>query len=75
MARMYIVDASLELNRKEFENYLFELITENELYDLKNLMGATKESDIKRVIAHHPYRLAKEIFGIGRVFTYLKEEP
>ena len=30
--RMYVIDGSREMNRRDFEHYLFELITENELF-------------------------------------------
>ncbi len=79
--RMYVIDGSLELNRRDFEHYLFDLITENELYDLRNLNNGGTDireiSDdeerftiIKRKISHHPFRLAREIFGEDRVVTY-----
>lgn len=78
MNGMYVIDGSMEFNRKEFEHYLFDLITENELFDLRNLNnggcdlnGITDEEQrdriIKRKISHHPFRLAKEIFGEDRV--------
>ena len=82
--RMYVIDNSMEMNRRDFEHYLFELITENELFDLRNLNnggcdlnGVTDEEQrdriIKRKISHHPLRLAREIFGEDRVATYERE--
>lgn len=81
--RMYVIDGSMEMNRKEFEHFLFELITDNEIFDLRNLNNGgvnlieiENEDDrntiIKRKISHHPFRLAREIFGENRVVTYEK---
>ena len=79
--RMYVIDGSREMNRRDFEHYLFELITENELFGLRNLNNGgvdleniadeeERDTIIKRKISHHPFRLAREIFGEDRVVTY-----
>lgn len=71
MNRMYVVDGSLEFNRKEFESFLIEYIHENELYNLANLLGDGAAS-VERHVKHHPLRLAREIFGMDNVVTYTK---
>lgn len=71
--RIYIIDDSLEFNRKEFEEFLIETIVENEMYDLRNLLGDGKAS-VERHVKHHPFRLAREIFGDDRVVTYEKRQ-
>lgn len=69
--QMYIIDDSLEFNRKEFEEFLIETIVENEMYNLIYLLGDGKAS-VERHVRHHPFKLAKEIFGDDRVVTYEK---
>ena len=69
MNRVYVVDGSLEMNRKEFENFLIELIHENELYDLPGLHGDDSKW-VERHVKHHPYWLALQIFGENRVVTF-----
>ena len=70
MDRMYVVDG-LEFGRKEFEEFLITLIYENELYDLTGLLGNGKVS-VERHVKHHPFRIAREIFGAENVVTYTK---
>ena len=65
MDRIYIIGGTLELNRKEFEDFIIDFIYENELFDLRNLTGVT----IERSVQHHPLRIAREIGFI--VETYL----
>ena len=69
--RMYIIDDSLEFNRKEFEEFLIETIVENEMYNLRNLLGDGK-AGVERHVKHHPFRLAREIFEDNRIVTYEK---
>ena len=69
--RMYVIDGSMEFNRKEFEDFLIEHIHENELYDLANLLGDGAKG-VERHVKHHPFRLAREIFGADNVVTYEK---
>ena len=57
MNRMYVIEGHLELNRKEFEEFLIDYIEENELFDLRNLTGVS----VRRSVEHHPLRLAREI--------------
>lgn len=71
MYRMYVVDGSLEFNRKEFESFLIDHIHDNELYDLNGLLGGGAIS-VERHVKHHPLRLAREIFGADAVVTYTK---
>lgn len=71
MYRMYVIDGSLEFNRKEFESFLIDHIHDNELYDLKGLLG-DGAINVERHVKHHPLRLAKEIFGVDAVVTYIK---
>ena len=70
MNRYYVVDG-FEYNRVDFENFLIEWIHENKLYDLRNLMG-DGNIGVERHVKHHPYRLAREIFGEDHVATYEK---
>lgn len=57
MNRMYVIEGHLELNRKEFEEFLIDYIEENELFNLRNLTGVS----VRRSVEHHPLRLAREI--------------
>ena len=66
MNRLYIIGEHLELNRKEFEDFLIAFINEYQLFNLRNLTGVT----IERSVQHHPLRIAREI-GF-RVETYLR---
>ena len=65
MNRIYIIGGHLELNRKEFEEFLISFIYDYELFNLRNLTGVT----IERSVEHHPLRIAREI-GF-EVETYL----
>jgi hypothetical protein len=69
--RFYVIDGSLEFNRREFEDFLIEQIHENELYDLRGLLGDGAYG-VELHVRHHPLRLAREIFGEDRVVTYTK---
>ena len=69
--RMYVIDDSLEFTRKEFESFLIEFIIDNELFGLRGLLGDGAVS-VERHVKHHPFRLAKEIFGEDKVVTYVK---
>lgn len=71
MNRMYVIDGSMEFNRKEFEEFLTELIHDNELYDLTGLHGDDPKW-VERHVKHHPLAIAKEIFGEERVVTYTR---
>lgn len=62
---LYLLNG-LEFNRNEFEQFLIEHIHENELYDLRGLLGDGKIS-VERHVKHHPLRLAREIFGPDNV--------
>ena len=65
MNRIYIIGQHLELNRKEFEDFLIDFIYDYQLFNLRNLTGTT----IERSVEHHPLRIAREI-GF-KVETYL----
>ena len=59
----YLINGTMELTRKEFEDMLIDHIIENKLYNLRGLLRDTFEEAIIRHVKHHPFRLAKEIFG------------
>ena len=67
MNRIYIIGEHLELDRKEFEEFLITFIYEYQLFNLRNLISTTT---IERNVEHHPLRIAREI-GF-RVETYLR---
>ena len=77
MDRGYIINGVLEFDRKEFEEFLFYCIQDNELYNLRNLIGIENAEDtekvVKRNIKHHPLRLAREIFGKDNVVTFTRQ--
>lgn len=77
MDRGYIISGVLEFDRKEFEEFLFYCIQDNELYNLRNLIGIENAENIEKVIErnvkHHPLRLAREIFGENNVVTFTKQ--
>ena len=68
----YLINGTMELTRKEFEEMLIDHIIENKLYNLKGLLGDTFEEAIIRHVKHHPFRLAKEIFGEENVIILHK---
>lgn len=68
MNRFYVIDGSMEFSREEFIEFLIDYIHDNELYDLRNLLGDGKIS-VERHVKHHPLRLAREIFGDVETYT------
>lgn len=69
--RYYVIDGSLEFTRKEFEKFLLETVEENGLTpnEIPSLgTGVTPA----RSIEHHPFRVARQIFGADNVVTYEK---
>ena len=70
MNRMYVVDDEMVFNRKDFEAFLINWIFDNELFELRNLLG-DGAIGVERHVKHHPLRLAKEIFGDDNVLTYV----
>lgn len=53
----YIIEQTIKFERRDFEDFLIQLIAEDKLYNLRNLTGTTIEKSVR----HHPLRLAKEI--------------
>ena len=68
--QFYLIGA-FEFNRKEFEEFLIDYIHDNELYELYGLLGDGRDS-VERHVKHHPYRLAREIFGEENVVICTK---
>lgn len=58
----YLINGTYEFSRKDFEEFLIDYIHDNELYELRGLLGDGRDS-VKRHVKHHPLRLAREIFG------------
>ena len=77
MDRGYIINGVLEFDRKEFEEFLIDYIQDNELYNLRNLIGIRGAKNIEKVVErnvkHHPFRLAREIFGQDNVVTFTRQ--
>lgn len=74
MDKGYIINGVLEFDRKEFEEFLIDYIQDNELYNLRNLIGIEGAKNIEKVVErnvkHHPLRIAREIFGHDNVVTF-----
>jgi hypothetical protein len=69
MNRYYVIDGSMEMNRSEFENWLIDLVNDNELTaDEFPSLGTSVTPE--RSIKHHPLRVAREM-GFD-VETYTK---
>lgn len=60
--KFYLINGTYEFNRKDFEEFLIDYIHDNELYELRGLLGGGRKS-VKHHVKHHPLRLAREIFG------------
>ena len=71
MNRFYVIDGTIVLDFHAFRAFLINYIHEHKLYDLRNLLG-DGEASVERHVNHHPFRLAKEIFGADRVITYVE---
>ena len=56
----YIINDTMEMTRKEYENFLIDYINENELFDLRNLLG-DGAMGVEHHVKHHPLRLGREI--------------
>ena len=69
MTRFYVVDDEMTFNRKDFEAFLINWIFDNELFNLRNLLG-DGAIGVERHVKHHPLRLAREIFGEDNVITF-----
>ena len=66
MERMYIIDDSLEFNKREFVMFLLDLIEDN---DLAEMLGFTK-NEIERRVNNRPFCIGKRL-GLN-VVTFLK---
>lgn len=60
--KFFLINGTYEFNKKDFEEFLIDYIHDNELYELRGLLGGGRKS-VKRHVKHHPLRLAREIFG------------
>ena len=69
MTRFYVIDDEMTFNRKDFEAFLISWIFDNELFNLRNLLG-DGAIGVERHVKHHPLRLAREIFGDDNVVTF-----
>jgi hypothetical protein len=69
MNRIYVVDDEMIFNRKEFEAFLITWIFDNELFELRNLLG-DGAIGVELHVKHHPLRIAREIFGEDKVLTF-----
>lgn len=69
MTRFYVIDDEMTFNRKDFEAFLINWIFDNELFNLRNLLG-DGAIGVERHVKHHPFRLAREIFGEDNVVTF-----
>lgn len=58
--RHYIIDMSLEMNRRDFENWLLELIKENSL-TANEIPALGTGVTIERSVRHHPLRCARQM--------------
>lgn len=66
--RFYIVNDTMELGRKEYEDFLIDYIKENEIHDPTLLIGGT----VERTVRHHPLRVGRHL-GF-RVETFEAED-
>lgn len=60
---MYIINDTMELDRKELENFLFDFLTENELP--LDEIPYIFHNDIKRSIRHSAFRIMRYLVGQG----------
>ena len=60
MSAFYIINETLELTRREYEEFLIDYINENELFDLRWLLG-DGEAGVRTHVRHHPLSLGREI--------------
>lgn len=69
--RYYEINNMVRFNRKEMENFLIHYVAKHNLTagEIPSLgTGVT----IERSIKHHPFRVARQIFGNDKVVTYTK---
>lgn len=69
--RYYTIYGAITMDRPTFEAYLINYINRDKLYNLVGLLGDGKAS-VERHVHHHPFRLAKEVFGPDNVITFEK---
>ena len=58
--RHYVIDMNLDMNRHDFENWLLELIKENNI-TVDKVPALGTGVTIERSVRHHPLRCARQM--------------